>query len=182
MYGNTTYDPKRTPTSKTSNSITSYFFSYRLYDFRAPSAPENVTPAVSIGLVYLIIIALFTFHLLFHAIFNRRKTDTSVKYRSTSIRSVYKNEKARRGVLTKFLIAIATFSHTKPSADIPRELIIQQTTKVPFPYAVGLIAGSIGLYLKIAPETLVREEEVSAYCCHSAPDDQEMIMQRRAAP
>lgn len=48
-------------------------------------------------------------------------------------------------MLTGFPKAIATFSHARPNADMPRKLIIQYTTNVPFPYALGFIAGSVGL-------------------------------------
>ena len=48
---------------------------FKTFDLR-PFGPTNVTPTMSIGLIYLIIIALFNFHPLFHAIFNRRKSDT----------------------------------------------------------------------------------------------------------
>lgn len=49
-------------------------------------------------------------------------------------------EKRAARILTGFPNA-----HARPNADMPRKLIIQYTTKVPFPYALGLIAGSVGL-------------------------------------
>ena len=90
-----------------------------------PFGPANVTPAVRIGLVYLIIIAFFNFTFFSMQYSTKERAAHPVEYKFTSIRSVYKKQKELRGVLTELSIAIATFSHSKPSADIPRKLVIQ---------------------------------------------------------